>query len=570
MTYRTIAHRLASLPLVLLALALAAPVFAAKPDPELGRRLYETGIDRKGNPITGIDHNDISYEGEQAACLRCHRRSGFGGSEGGYYVPPIPKDFLYESSRSDRNDRFRAAFLEAQSVQHWVRVRMPRARPAYTDETLAAAIREGYSPGGQKFDALMPRYTLDDQDMANLIAHLKTLSAQTSPGVDDTFMHFAMVLSEGIDPGEREAMIRTTEAFFEWYNERLIGDKNLIASERVYGMQFRESTRLWKLHLWELKGDSKSWPRQLRSLYKKAPVFAMVNGMVAGSWNPIGEFCDEQKLPCLFPLTQVAQHTRDLGGYTIYYSRGLELEADLILQYLYDQGLASGRSIVQLHQAGPGGAIPAARFNTRIARMPGVKVETIAYTDHASLDKALDELAARGDLRHDVIIWPGDDAAAVDRMVARPELAATDIYTSSRAFEAIHSGAVGEAAKANVGRLIAAWPFSLPEDRHPDAYRVRAWMRSRALPVTAERIQFMSYYSLGILRDAGRHMFEHYHRDYLMERIEHEVDGAVNPGFYPNLELGPEQRFVSKGGYVVRTDAQDSSKIRAISPWMLP
>lgn len=562
--------RMVTLALSALFLLLATPA-VARPDIDLGKRLYETGINRHGEPIKGIDNNDIVYDGDQAACVRCHRRSGFGGSEGGYYVPPIGTAFLFEPSRRDRNDRFRAAFLEAQSVQHWVRARMPRTRPAYTDETLAEALREGHSPTGTKFDALMPRYELDDQDMENLIGYLHTLSDQVSPGVDDTYMHFAMVVTPDLDPVKRDAMIRSTEAFFEWYNQRLLGDKNLAASERVYGMQFKESTRLWKLYIWELKGDSKSWARQLKRYQKQTPVFGMVNGMVNGPWDPVAEFCNAERMPCLLPITQLADHQSELGGYTIYYSRGLELEADLIAQHLYDQGITTGRTVVQLHDASPAGSIPAKQFAATAARlMPGVKLQTIAFRDKKQLEKALSGLTGEKGLTHDIILWPGDQLEALETVLSRPELSATDVYTSSQTFERAASGEAGDYAKSQAYRLAVSWPYSLPEDRHSDSYRMRAWMRSRGLQVTDERIQFMSVYSLGIMRDAIRHMFEHYHRDYLIERIEHEVDGAVNPGFYPNLSLGPEQRIVSKGGYVVRLENANSEKLVPLGKWMVP
>jgi hypothetical protein len=556
--------------LTFLLFSLALPALA-RPDLELGRRLYETGIDRNGDPIKGVDRNGISYEGDQAACMRCHRRSGFGGSEGGYYVPPISTAFLFEDSRSDRNDRFRAAFLEAQSVQHWIRVRMPRARVAYTPETLATALREGTNPSGNRFDALMPSYQIDDKDMENLIAYLGTLSDTISPGVDDTFMHFAIVVSPGTDEGERNAMLSTTAAFAEWYNERLLGDKNLAAAERVYGMQFKESTRLWKFHTWELKGDPKSWQRQLKRYQKESPVFALVNGMVDGSWDPVAEFCDSERVPCLLPLTQLATHTRELGGYTVYYSRGAELEADLIAQHLHDQGIAPGRKLVQLHHSDPAGSIPARRFVETVARsMPGVRVESIAFTDREQLDRALSGLTGENGVTHDIVLWPGDRIEAIPAVFERPELSATDIYTSSRAFEAVLAGKAGESAKAQAYRLAVAWPYSMPDDRHSDSYRMRSWMRSRGVPVTHERIQFMSTYSLGIMRDALRHMFEHYYRDYFLERVEHEVDGAVNPGFYPALALGPEQRIVSKGGYVARLESPESEKLVPLGKWMVP
>lgn len=556
------------LSLALVAAPVCVPAAQAQGDPELGRRLYELGLNRNGQPIRAEDRNGVVYEGEQAACLRCHRRSGFGGSEGGYYVPPITAEFLFQPSRNDRNDRFRAAFLEAQNAQHWIRARMPRSRPAYTDETLAQALRESHNPSGTRFDPLMPRYALDQADLANLTAHLRRLSKELSPGVDEQYLHLATVVGPGVDPGEREAMLATTRAFVDWYNERLLGDLRHLASTRAYGMQFRSSTRLWKLYVWELEGERDTWDEQLQRHLAERPVFAMVNGLVAGPWAPIAEFCDAQALPCLFPLTELPALNRPTGGYTIYYSRGLELEADLLAHHLATME-SPPRRILQLHQAGSGETRVAARLAEHLAeRLSGVHLQTLAFDEAAQLATLLDRRVRESPAPEVVVIWPGSELAALEAALAHPALAQVPVLTCSRALEAALAGRAGSLTREQAHRLTAAWPYSLPDARPSDAYRVRGWMRSRGLAVTHERIQFMSYYSLGILRDALRHMFEHFHRDYLVERVEHEADGAQNPGFYPVLALGPEQRLLSKGGYVLGFD--QAGRPIPLSDWIVP
>lgn len=569
-------HALARFVLALLALVLFAPLALAAPDgdAELGRRLYEHGIGHDGEPIRTI--GQISYEGEQAACLRCHRRSGFGGSEGGYYVPPITANFLFEPTRHDRNDRFRAAFLEAQNTQHWIRARMPRSRPAYTLETLAQALRDGHNPSGTKFEALMPRYELDDRDVANVTAYLRGLSKEVSPGVDDEFLHIATVVGPGVDPGQRDAMLRTTEAYVKWYNERLLGDLTHQASTRAYGMQFRSSTRLWKLHVWNLEGPGESWAEQLERHQAGQPAFLIVNGLVEGPWTPVAEFCDAQRMPCVFPLTELPDTQRDLGGYSVYYSRGLELEADLLGHYLSGMEAMPTR-LVQLHDRGEHSRRPAERFARFVAeRLPGIELTSILVEEAPgpALAEAMGLLAAESSSnpgsKPGLVVWPGAYLDQLPAALDREALRDIPLFATSHLIRSEQHGASGLTTTGLSDRLHIAWPYSLPDAYHSDSFRVRGWMRSRSLPVTHERIQFMSYYSMGILRDSTRHMFEHFHRDYLIERIEHEVDGAANPGFFPVLALGPEQRMLSKGGYVLRATGPDGRTLVAGSQWMIP
>ena len=45
----------------------------------------------------------------------------------------------------------------------------------YTDETLKKAITEGVEPDGEELDPFMPRWSMSDQDLEDLVSFLKTL-----------------------------------------------------------------------------------------------------------------------------------------------------------------------------------------------------------------------------------------------------------------------------------------------------------------------------------------------------------------------------------------------------------
>src|SRR6516225_2525145 len=62
---------------------------STKLDVELGKRIYREGILPSGRPLRGLIRGDTPTDGSQLNCATCHRRSGFGSSEGGTFVPPI-------------------------------------------------------------------------------------------------------------------------------------------------------------------------------------------------------------------------------------------------------------------------------------------------------------------------------------------------------------------------------------------------------------------------------------------------------------------------------------------------
>ncbi|PTN10726.1 hypothetical protein [Nitrosomonas aestuarii] len=88
--------------------------------------------------------------------------------------------------------------------------------------------------------------------------------------------------------------------------------------------------------------------------------------------------------------------------------------------------------------------------------------------------------------------------------------------------------------------------------------------------VKNEKIQSFSYYAMNVLRDSTRHLFEHFYRDYLVERIEHEVENSPQPDLYPLLALEPEQRAVSKGKYVLTPDETARNALKVAADWIMP
>ena len=88
-------------------------------------------------------------------------------------------------------------------------------RPAYTDETLADAIRDGADPDGREFLGVMPRYSFGERDMAILIAYLKSLSKDPSPGVTETTVRFATVITEEVSRKERDEMLVPLERYLQ-------------------------------------------------------------------------------------------------------------------------------------------------------------------------------------------------------------------------------------------------------------------------------------------------------------------------------------------------------------------
>ena len=561
--------------ILMLVMVSALPKLARAEDPmagniERGRQLYWRGLTVSGAPLSCATGNGISLSGSQLSCVSCHRPSGFGSSEGGKYVPPITGPLLFAPRELNRNRNFYKFFKEAQPAQFSARLREPRMRPAYTAATLARAIREGIDPANQKFDPEMPRCDLSAPDMANLVAYLKTLSAVHDPGVDAETVHLATIVTDNTDSGQREAVLSTISAFFGWMNTHIEGNRDHPRFSPNYHSDFKTSFQRWQLHVWKLHGPPATWNKQIRFQYEKQPVFAVVSGLVRGPWNPIARFCDSERLPCIFPNTELPKTSDSNYGYSIYFSRGLELEAESLASFLAAKVNRKG-SIIQIHSNGPYGLVPAEAF-TRAAKseMKGARIRNLRISSAAELRRMIRRVATEAHPPDALVLWPGQYSQATLEALREAAPGLGDrIKIISLPSDALET-ALTDKSMVLPASLRFTYPYELPTVYFPRVFRVRQWMNSRKVRILYPRLQFQTYYALTMVQFGLDQILDDYYRDYLVEAIEHEAESHLDNGTHPALALGPGQRFASKGAYVVKIDAGSQGGFRAVSEWIVP
>ncbi len=560
-------NQIQSLLLLIAGLSAIFPVWSdSQTDTALGERLYKQGILASGEPLQATTQGDITFSGSQFSCVNCHRASGYGSSEGGNYVLPITGPALYRQRDLDRADIFKKLFKEYQPKRFKARMRMPQMRPAYTDESLAKAIKEGVDPTGRQLDLLMPKYKLPDQDMDNLVAYLKQLTVKDDPGVDAEKLYFATVVSDKIDPDKRRAMLETMRKFIVWMNLDTKGDLRNPNFSPHYRTEFIKAYRLWDLQVWELKGEPNTWAEQLANYYSKRPVFAVISGMINGPWQPVQQFCESGKIPCLFPHTQLPDLTKP-PSYSVFFTRGLTLEAEVIGHYLKDKtDAAEPTQIIQLHNTSLSGSVPADVLSATFKDSKRFQIQDRGFSGAEALTAELEKILASDSHPDTLILWPGEHTnAATKWLINNPQVAKTVFLPS----EALVDEYQNWPAQAN-DYLFFSYPNELPEAYHPRAFRVRAWMNTRRLDITDQRLQFNTYYALTMLQYGLEHIIDNFSRDYLLEYIEHEAENALNPGTFPRLSLGPGQRFASRGAYVMKFDMDSQHKIVPVSDWIVP
>ncbi len=518
---------------------------AAAPGPSAGERLYQRGQLASGEPVQALRQGGATVRGADAACVNCHRRSGLGSTEGKITIPPVAGPYLF-TPRGKSLERLGVPFVDTARINH----------EAYTEESLARAIRDGVDAKGRLLNSLMPRYAIDEATMSSLIEYLKDLKTAPAPGATSTVLHFATIITPDADPVKRRGVLAVMNQYFVDKNNAAARTKApTLYSSHV--TMFRVERR-WQLHVWELTGASRTWETQLRAHLAAEPVFAVISGLGGSDWGPVERCCEEQGLPCLFPNVE-APIGDDATFYTVYFSRGVLLEAQLIARELAAAG--GGGRVVQVFRAGDVGEA-AARALEAARAGSGQQVVNHALKAHGppqALARALGEAGAADAL----VLWlrPADLGALEHLKVPTPR-----VWISGE------MGGLERAPLPPDWRTQArmAYPVDLPGQRVVRVDYALSWFRMRRVPLLAEPVQADTYLALGLMSETLNHMADAFVRDYLIERIEMALDHRVLTGYYPRLSLAPGQRFASKGGYIVRFTDPQGSRVTPLGEWITP
>jgi mono/diheme cytochrome c family protein len=525
-----------------------APAGAASPAAG-GQSLYRDGLRASGVPVNATVQKGVVLSGADAACVKCHRRSGLGGSEGQNPIRPIAGRLLF--SPGDRERAGRLAWLAGGAPE----------RPTYSRDSLARALRAGIDPSGRTLDPLMPRYDLSDAEVAQLHSYLEGLSATVAPGVSDSEIHFSTIVAGDVSRDRRKALLDVMQGFFRDKN----GGTRKEARRREVGNEaMHRAYRTWVLHVWELQGAPETWGRQLEVYYRRQPVFAVIGGIGDGSWQPVHGFCEAFEVPCVFPDVDYPE-VAGAGYYPIYFSRGVILEAEVLARHLLDTAPAGdSRTIVQVFRDDARGRLPGQALRQALQ---GKGADTIVDVPLAAAGRLPADFVSRltGDARPDsLVLWlDASDLAGLDRAAAPPD-GLEAIYVSASMTD-MRPPPLGDAWRS---RLNMVYPFDLPAPRAARLTRLNAWLRARNIPLADERTQANAFFAATVTGDAVSHLGENFSRDYFIERIEQMTQSALSPSIYPRLSLGPGQRFASQGGYVVRF-ADDAGGPVAVSDWLV-
>ena len=566
---------------------------------DIGRRIYLEGVGANGKPIVGVRFGGVEAQGETVACVSCHRRSGLGAVEGIDQVAPIAGRFSFV------DDTSAVVTMNFRNIKNFNQKHEP-----FDEKSFAAAIRQGRHINGRDLSTIMPRFDFSDIELRGLASYLRTLSAKWSPGVDARTIRVATVITPDVSPMRKQVFLETIKAAVNQKNGNFLpGQRGMsTAAEMMFN-----TNRFWDLAVWELKGEPQTWAAQLEERYRAQPVFALVSGLGAGQWMPVHDFCERQQVACWFPSVDAPPVSAAKEFYSLYFSNGVALEAEVLARHL---STAKPARLIQLHRGDVSGRTGAAQLQALLAS-PAVQIPVVTRsldtTDASSLSRALADVGPSDAV---MMWWPEVDVPALSA-VAVPK---GKVYLSARLGGAEHAP-LPVAWKSAV-RLV--YPYQLPEKRAAGLFYFNSWLKVAKIELRDVALQSEVYFATTYLSETLTDMLDNLHRDYLIERAENmlslregtkaedearelttarynkggaggaqaamarlampEVRKSPRPmpgqvaqvmlkregtTVYPRLSLAQGQRFASKGAFIVHF-AADGKSIVPESDWIVP
>jgi hypothetical protein len=514
---------------------------------QAGEQLYRQGVLPSGKPLLAEREGAKPMQGQAAACVNCHLRSGLGTVEGRILIPPITAKYLFRP----------VSTTAATMAQPPTNARVPM-RSRYTAATLARAIREGIDPDGRRFDYLMPRYALDEASMSATIDYLRQFGRGPIPGVGGETIDFATIITPEADATERQGMLDVLGHCFGANDMSRPGETSL---QRAPGMRIPMG-HSWRLHVWQLTGPSEGWEQQLRQHFAAEPVFAVISGLGRENWAPVHRFCQEHSLPCLLPNVDLPVIAED-DFYPVYFSKGVLLEAQIFASRLQPQPQPQpqARRVIQVFRADDIGSAGAAALQQASA------TGRLQWREHllksAAPASELAQVLNEAEPKDAIVLWlrPQD-------LKELPETPPQDAAVFISGLMADLEQAPLPPAWRSIARM--SYPLEMPAMRALGMGFAQGWFAYYRIPVVAERVQTDTYLACEILAEAAGHMVNNWVPDRLVELVEIELGHRLVNGYYPRLGLAPGQRFASKGGYLARFEGASGTRLVADGDWIVP
>lgn len=275
-----------------------------------GKQIYLKGTSPSGGEINAIVGAEaVRLPASAAPCGSCHGPDGLGRPEGGLLPPDIRWSQLTKVYGHVHEDG--------------------RKHGPFDEASLAALMRSGDDPDGNRLDKSMPLYEMSDQDMADLVAYLVYLEHDLDPGVDADRVQVGSLLPlQGPRGAVGQAMAQVMHAHFQEIN----------AAGGVYGRRI-------ELLAVPYGASHDATMSNLRAAFRSEGIFAMVGAYTVGMDEPVLELLRTEGAPLVGPFT-LDPGDEMIDALAFYMYPGFDEQARALADHALAEGAAKEAPLV--------------------------------------------------------------------------------------------------------------------------------------------------------------------------------------------------------------------------------
>lgn len=487
-----------------------------------GKHIYTKGESLKSRIITAsVARSEAPVSASILPCIQCH---GVDGRGIGVISPDINWDVLVDPSGHEHLQRRHGAF-DAVSV--------------------ARLIRAGVDPAGNGLEATMPRYTMADEDMADLIAYLKRIDSELDPGLSADVIRIGTVLPISGPLGDAGyAMRRIIDAYFASVNSN--GGIHGRDLELVVGAYGSEDTPAF----WEAQ-----------DLTRREALFALVACYLPGFEKELSQLVDEQQIPLIGPHTWLSEDTG--GRYEFFLQAGLAEQSEALVEAILARAVnaqAEPPRLGVVHPRVRGFDVLADTVRERAAQHDLDRVAAIPYplgqfdaTDLAG------KLRAAG-IEAIVFLGSASEFAELGRVADELDWKPTLLAPGLLAERGVY-----EIPQSFDGQVYLAYA-SLPPDHTLEGMELfEALHQDHGLDYGDSVAQIAAFSAARVLVEGLRLAGPFPSRERLVSALESLED--FEAGLIAPISFGPDRRMGPGGAYVVRVDLA-TGKLNVEQNWI--
>lgn len=481
------------------------------PQEQRGRQIYLKGESGEGSEIkVRLGSDNLEVPAAAFACVNCHGLKGDGTSEGGLQPPPITWATLTAPHTSALTSR---------------------ERTAYTEETLARAIRAGLDPAGVRLHPGMPQYEMNAGQMADLIAYLKKIGQadDLEPGLSAQTLKLGAALPlTGPLAQIGEDIKATVEAYFAEIN----------AQGGIYGRQF-------ELVVADSQADPARTLQAMQQLVERDGVFALVGSFEGPGSEQANEYLRRSEVALVGPVTLSPRVATPPNPYVFYLLPTFGDQARVLVDFAAAKSTPRPARLAIIYAEGEFDRDALAGLRAQMKLYPMETVFEYGYEPGRFAPERVGTPLAQS--RPDYIFFFGGAeqfttlARAVDAAKLRAPLLSSVVMVGRAAFDV---------PPAVAAQTYLAYPAALPNQT--DFADFIAVMQSKGVKLRSPAFQTVAFGAAKTFVEAAKLSGREISRPQLLNALERLRD--YKTGVVPPLTFGPNRRVGADSCSVVRLD----------------